>query len=302
MFCKLKGTIPHINCDCQEDGLTGKNWATMRRTVLGYRKNTELAASTDAYNDRQYIKSLARGFDVLRAFRPEDRGVSNAELSRRTGFPRPTLSRLTFTLLSLGYLHLDEDTGRYSLHPHVLSLGYPVLSQLSVREIALPLMQELADSVRGAVVLGMRDGLSIIIIERARHRTMATWPLDIGVARDIATTAVGRAYIVALDKPERQKLLEEIRLDDESRWPEIKVGIDDAIKSYEKYGYTVSAGDWVPEYCAVGVPLKRQDGSILSFNCGGYASRLNPELLSQMGQKLIELTDQLARIQREQSA
>ena len=34
------------------------------------------------------------------------------------------------------YLHLDEVTGRYSLHPHILSLGYPVLSQLSIREIA----------------------------------------------------------------------------------------------------------------------------------------------------------------------
>jgi len=266
---------------------------------LGSRKNTELASSADAHKDRQFIKSLARGFEVLRAFRAEDRGVSNAELARRTGFPKPTLSRLTFTLLSLGYLHLDEDTGRYFLHPHVLTLGYPVLSQLSVRELALPLMQELADSVRGAVVLGMRDGLSMIIVERARHRTMATWPLDIGVARDIATTALGRAYIVALDEPERQKLLEEVRIDDEARWQEIRLGIDSAIKSYAEHGYTLSAGDWVPEYNAVGVPLKLQDGTILSFNCGGYANRLNPDLLSRMGEKLIQLTNQLARIQGE---
>ena len=93
---------------------------------MGLRKNTDIAASADAHMDRQYIKSLARGFEVLRAFRAQDRGVSNAELSRRTGFPKPTLSRLTFTLMSLGYLHLDQDTGRYFLHPHILTLGYPV--------------------------------------------------------------------------------------------------------------------------------------------------------------------------------
>ncbi len=118
---------------------------------------------------------------------------------------------LLFTLLSLGYLHLDEETGRYFLHPHVLTLGYPVLSQLSIRELARPLMQELADKVKGAVVLGVRDGLSIIIVERARHRTMATWPLDIGVARDISTTALGRAYIVALQQDARTELLDRIR-------------------------------------------------------------------------------------------
>jgi len=263
--------------------------------MLGIRKNTELAATSEAVEDRQFVKSLARGFKVLRAFRAEDRGLTNAELARRTGFPKPTVSRLTFTLLSLGYLHLDDDTGRYFLHPHVLTLGYPVLRQLSIRELARPLMQELADLVRGAVVLGMRDGLSMIIIERARHRTMATWPLDIGVARDIATTAIGRAYIVALEEQERNTLLAEVRADDESRWREIERGIDDALRSYADKGYTLSAGDWVPEYNAVGVPLKLHDGTILSFNCGGYANRLDADQLHNMGEQLILMTEHLSR-------
>jgi len=262
---------------------------------MGLRKNTEIAASADAHKDRQYIKSLARGFEVLRAFRAEDRGVSNAELARRTGFPKPTLSRLTFTLMSLGYLHLDEDTGRYFLHPHILTLGYPILRQLSIRELARPMMQELADAVSGAVVLGMRDGLSMIIIERARHRTMATWPLDIGVARDIATTAVGRAYIVGLGQAERDRLLEELRVDDAARWPEIKRGIEKAQKSYAERGFTMSAGDWVPEYSAVGVPMRLKDGTILSFNCGGYSNRLNPKLLKEMGEQLVEMIRTLSR-------
>lgn len=264
--------------------------------MVGHRKNIELAATAEASKDRQFVKSLARGFKVLSAFRAEDRGITNAELARRTGLPKPTLSRLTFTLLSLGYLHLDEDTGRYLLHPHVLTLGYPVLHQLSIRELARPLMQELADSVRGAVVLGIRDGLSMIIVERARHRTMATWPLDIGVSRDIATTAIGRAYIVALDEKERQELLEEVRAEDETRWREIERGIDDAIKSYADNGYTLSAGDWVPEYNAVGAPLKLHNGKILSFNCGGYANRLDPDQLKRMGEKLVLMVDHLSRI------
>lgn len=263
---------------------------------MGIRKNIDVAASAEASKDRQFIKSLARGFKVLSAFRAEDRGVSNAELAKRTGLPKPTLSRLTFTLLSLGYLHLDKNTGKYFLHPHILTLGYPVLRQLSVRELARPLMQELADSVRGAVVLGIRDGLSIIIIERAHHRSMATWPLDIGIARDIAFTALGRAHIVALGEKERQKLLAKIRADDEALWHEVKRGIDDALKSYADNGYTMSAGDWVPEYNAVGVPLKLRNGTILSFNCGGYASRLNPDQLKQMGKKLILMVEQLSRV------
>ena len=277
-----------VKCAPETDGF-------YERATLGSRKNTELASTSEAQKDRQYITSLARGFEVLRAFRAEDRGVSNAELARRTGFPKPTLSRLTFTLMSLGYLHLDNDTGRYFLHPHILTLGYPVLRQLSIRELARPFMQELADTVRGAVVLGVRDGLSMIIVERARHRTMATWPLDIGVSRDISTTAIGRAYIVALGQDEREILLNEIRIDEEARWSVIKRGINSALKCYSERGYTESSGDWVPEYRAVGVPLKLVDGTILAFNCGGYANRVTPRLLGQMGEKLKLMTKQLLR-------
>jgi len=262
---------------------------------LGSRQNTELLKSADAQEDRQFIKSLARGFEVLQAFRAEDNGLSNAELSKRTGYPRSTLSRLTFTLLALNYLHLDENSGKYFLHPHILSLGYPVLSRLSIRELARPMMQELADSLYSAVVLGIRDGLNMIVIERARHSTMATWPSDIGIARDIATSALGRACIVALDDQQREALISELCAKNPARAETIKTGIDSSLASYAEHGYTVSEGDWVPEYSAVGVPLKLRDGNIIAFNCGGYSNRLNREQLDQMGQQLVQLVKRFSQ-------
>ncbi len=97
--------------------------------------------------------------------------------------------------------------------------------------------------------------------------------------------AVQALEVVALD----------VRIDEETRWPVIEQGINSALKCYSEHGYTESAGDWVPEYRAVGVPLKLIDGTILSFNCGGYADRVTPELLEQMGQKLKLMTTQLLR-------
>ena len=266
---------------------------------LGTRKNIDVAASDDARNDRQFIRSLARGIEVLRAFRAEDRGLTNAELSRRTGFPKPTMSRLTFTLLALGYLHMDEETGRYFLHPHILTLGYPVLRQLSIREIARPLMQELADSVRGVVSLAIRNGaaLSVIIIERARHRTMSAWPLDIGVSRDMATTSLGRAYVAALDADKRQELMDRIQADDEEQWPVTKEGLEAAMVNWVDRGYVTSVGEWMNEWTAVGVSFKQHDGTILTFSCGGFSERIDSEKLSDMGERLSQMVQELARIQ-----
>lgn len=268
-----------------------------RRTAVGVRKNTDLVNTGRASESRQYVRSLARGLEVLKAFDADDRGLSNAEIARRTGFPKPTVSRLTFTLMALGYLHLDEVTGRYSLHPHVLSLGYPVLSQLSIREVARPMMQQLADSCRGAVSMGVRDGVSMIVIERARHGSLTTVPLDIGVDRDLAKTALGRAYLAALPESRRLALLDEIRQLAPDMTADIEAGMSSAVDHFRTNGYTISAGDWMTDYHAVGVPLALKNGTVLAFNCGGLASQIGLDQLPDLGHRLAQMVGDLARTQ-----
>jgi DNA-binding IclR family transcriptional regulator len=264
---------------------------------LGFRKNTGIALSEGAKNDRQYVKSLARGLALLQVFSADDRGLSNADLARRTGFPKATISRITFTLMALGYLHFNEDTGRYALHPHILTLGYPVLRQLSIRDVARPLMQDLADDTQSAVALGIRDGLNMIVIERTRHHSMMVVPVDIGVGRKIATSAMGRAYLAALTPEERDQVLDTIKTQNLDAWPRQQPRIDAALRSYELHGYTISAGDWMSDYNAVGVPLRMANGTILSFNCGGIAQHIPKTQLAGLGQRLVEMVKTLARSQ-----
>ena len=48
--------------------------------------------------DRKFANTLARGLAVLRAFRASDSGLTHAQIADRTGLPKPTVSRLTYTL------------------------------------------------------------------------------------------------------------------------------------------------------------------------------------------------------------
>ncbi len=57
--------------------------------------------------DPSFATTLAHGLDVLAAFRNNPGPLSNAELAAHTGFSRPTVSRLTYTLAQLGYLKRD---------------------------------------------------------------------------------------------------------------------------------------------------------------------------------------------------
>ena len=94
-------------------------------------RHAAVAKAPAAGKDRRFVTALARGLDVLRAFRPGDAQLANREIAARTNLPRPTVSRLTHTLTQLGYLVHESETERYRLGSAVLSLGIAVHTTLS---------------------------------------------------------------------------------------------------------------------------------------------------------------------------
>src|SRR5438105_15885292 len=58
--------------------------------------------------DKQFATTLARGLEILRCFTPEAPVLGNKDLATRTGLPKPTVSRFTYTLSRLGYLKADH--------------------------------------------------------------------------------------------------------------------------------------------------------------------------------------------------
>lgn len=239
--------------------------------------------------DRLFVASLARGLAVLAAFSPDRVNMSAGELARATGLPKSTITRLTHTLIQLGYLSFSEESGRFQLHPRILSLGYPVLAGVDRRHVAGPLMQELADSSGGTVSLGIRDGLGMILIERSRSRTVRALPLDIGSRLPLATTAMGRAYFALADEAEREAILRLYQETVPDRLAEVAESFDAAVAEYRANGYCRAVGSWQPDVNAVGVAVRMSSETLAAFNCGGPADRLPATVLDDLGPRLAEL-------------
>lgn len=255
-----------------------------------------------AGTDRQFITSLNRGLEVLRAFRPEDRaGLSNGDLAERTGLPNSTVSRLTFTLLKTGYLLYDNDTGRYRMGVPVLSLGYACLSGLPVREAAQSYMQELADSCGEGVLvaLGGRVDYTMIYLAAARSRSVISLQLGVGSRISLARSAMGRAYLAACEGEEKAELMESIEEragpDD---WPILRDGIQQAKEEIEERGFYANFGDWQPGVHSIAVPFRsmQNNSPLLAFNLGGPANYLPKDrLLNEFGPRLVKLVNTLSQ-------
>ena len=218
--------------------------------------------------DRQFATTLARGLEVLRCFTPLEVMLGNKEISVRTGLPKPTVSRLTYTLTKLGYLRHNMRMGKYQLGSAVLSIGYPLLASMSIRQIARPFMKELADYVSGSVNMGIRDRLNMVYVEACRSGNLTTLP-DIGTSIPIAQSVIGRAFLYACTPPEREAVLNQMKVKEPETLRKYKAQIDKGLEDIRGKGYCTSIGELRREVHAVGVPMRRNvDGEIVTFNCG----------------------------------
>lgn len=263
----------------------------MRAKPVGRGATIAGRAEDEFADDRQFATTLARGLEVLHCFSPRDTQLGNAELAARTGMAKATVSRFTYTLVRLGYLRLNRVSGKYQLGPAVLSLGYPLLASLGIRQIARPFMKELADSVRGSVSLGIRDRLNVIYVESSRGDAPRIQPPDVGLSYPVARTAMGRALIAASSPEDREAILNEIKVKTPDDWKTFRKQIEEGVREYKEAGFCASYGDLRREVHAVAVPMRSlADGTILVFNCGVSAYLLSgDQLTKEIGPRLVSM-------------
>lgn len=247
-------------------------------------------------NDRQYITALARGLELLRCFTPKNQHLGNQELSLMTGLPKPTITRLTHTLSRLGYLKQVPHSTKFQLSIGVLSFGYSLLSNISIRSIVLPYMTELADYAQASVAMATRDRLNMIYLDVVQGKGSMTMQRQVGTYLPIHLSSIGRACLATIPEDEREFLLNAIRAKHKDQWITIKHALDQSFKDYQDFGYCFSVGDWHKDVNSVAVPFYHEQHGLLVFNCGGPSFILNREKLeNEIAPRLLHMVNNIAK-------
>ncbi len=241
---------------------TSKHYKVSAITLRG------LVNPHDPSADRQFSMNLARGIEVLRAFTPGNPILGNHELSSITGLPKPTISRLTYTLSLLGYLNHDSHLRKYRLGAGVLALGHPLLASMRVRQLAKPIMASLAAATGCSVNLGVRDRDTVVYIDSVRADTANQYLPDIGSSRPLLLSSIGRALIVSSPPELRTEIINYLKVLDPNAFRTAQALLSDDQKRFSNEGYCYSRGDWHPEVHAIAVPIRCPRGELpIAMNC-----------------------------------
>lgn len=245
----------------------------------------------DTEQEGRLVSALARGITILNCFSPVVQELSGKELMEMTGLPKPTLFRLLDTLCELGLLRYSERLSKYVPGLGLLNLAAPALARMTIRQLARPLMQELADHIGAQVQLLAGIGTTLTYVEIVQGTGSQLFRSEVGLRVSLSRTASGRAYLLTLTEAERNAWLADFarRKPDQQAW--LNGRLADARQDLEAHGFARGHGDLHREIETVVVPLrKRVDGEafLLSAAVPVY-SDWSKRLVEDLGPRLITL-------------
>ena len=113
--------------------------------------------------------SLARAVRILDAFTPDEPALPVTEIARRAGLHVATASRLVAELVTHGLLTRGPDR-EVRIGVRMWELAARASPTLSLREAAMPFLEDLHAVVGHHAQLGIRDGDDVLFVERLTAR------------------------------------------------------------------------------------------------------------------------------------
>ena len=237
-------------------------------------------------------RSLLRGADILRAFRPGSDLLGNAEIAERAGLSTSTVSRLAQTLVAAGLLQQDRARRAYRLAPLVLSLAHAMRSGSQVLTVAAPCMRTLAERERINVGLACPDRDEMVYLESIRYnRRVALRNIVSGQRVPMELTSLGHAYLAAVPQGRRQLLEPLFKRRNGRNWTAVKRAMDDSIANVHLRDYCWAS--WQPEVVALATPLTTSEG-ICVLNVSVSTQEPIEALVPVLAPKLLELKQDVA--------
>lgn len=248
--------------------------------------------------DRNFVTALARGLEVLRCFQTGDVELSNTDFAERTRLPKATISRLTYTLVKLGYLVVDPRKGTYRLGAGVLELGFGVLSSMDIDQRADVELRALRDGPNSYITaaIGERHALEAVYIAVQRSREEIALSMRIGSRLPLFFSSVGRAILAGMSEAARQQALDSARVQDPDGHARRAASLTQAIEEFQSVGFCKSYGDWRADVNAIAVPVFSVEGPrIYGINAGGPSFHVKKKQLERVyAPMLIEASKRLS--------
>jgi IclR family transcriptional regulator, pca regulon regulatory protein len=228
-----------------------------------------------------YVRSFARGLDVIRSFSQEAPAQTLSEVAHRTGLTRAGARRILLTLQALGYV--DTDGRHFRLTVRILELGFAYLSSMPVWSLAEPEMESLVDELDESCSVAVLDGTEVVYVLRVHAHKIMRNALGVGSRLPAYCTSLGRVLLASLDDAAVQELLAASPL--QKRTPATLIEVPqilERIRQVRRQGWCLVDQELEEGLISVAAPLVSRSGkTVAAINISGQANRTDVAMVER---------------------
>src|SRR5579884_4124554 len=198
--------------------------------------------------------SLERGLAILVALADHDE-MSVSELAAAQGVHRSTITRLLQTLEEMSFV-IRGDGNHWRIGPRFVEIGARALGQASLRDLARPIMRQLAEATNESVQLTIRSGDEMFVIDVVESSQAVRVGLPLGHRAPLYCTATGKALLAHVPESELEAYLDRIENNNHQNPPfPGRVAFLADLASVRSRGYAINDEEHLAGVRFVGAPI-----------------------------------------------
>ncbi|WP_250550391.1 IclR family transcriptional regulator [Pseudonocardia sp. H11422] len=173
--------------------------------VRGLAMGASMAGGSTQWRGRSVISKVV---SLLDAFTPATRELSLGELAQITGLPVSTTYRLASELVAWGGLERAGSGAGYRIGMRLWELGTLAPPGETLRDVALPFMQDLCQATHESVHLAVLDGREALYVDTIAGRSAVPVRSRRGGRLPLHATGVGKVLLAHAPAALLEELLE----------------------------------------------------------------------------------------------
>lgn len=228
------------------------------------------------------VKSVVRAIKIIECFSQSEFELDLSEIVHKTKLPKATVHRILATLKNGGLVDQDPENRKYKLSLKLFELGSLVFGRLKLREVALPLIEELSKESGETVHLGILDKDEVISIEKVDSSFSLRHSIYIGKRAPAYCTGVGKALLAFQPQDKIRSFFQNKRKKYTANTITDADELEEELDRVRKEGFAVDNMEHEEGVRCVATSIRNYEGKVIaSISISGPSIRITEEKIPQ---------------------
>jgi IclR family transcriptional regulator, acetate operon repressor len=215
----------------------------------------------------------------------ERQPIGVADLARALELPKSSVQRTLVTLHSAGWIRPTGATPtRWVVTTKALHVGRHATGELGLRDVALPVMEDLRRRTDETIHLAVREGTNVVLLERLETSQPVRIILPLGQHLSMHASANGKAVLAADPAEAAERYIDQglhrftgTTITDPRR-------LREELADIRARGYATNSGEWRSDVSAVAAAIVGEAGlPVASISVNVPTSRMTDEARPEYG-------------------